>query len=157
MRLPGKSKALSFVVIGLDVLLFLVSVEPNFYSLLWENPWLAENAEHSDFAVSILFDGGSLVYSYAVLSAMIQKYSTKYLTEFGQLRFRRVVLYITAYLAGLSVLINAHGLTGFFPKDMPIPPSNSGAEKLLMLISSAAALVLSVKYYKFLGRRRGAV
>ncbi|HQH27151.1 MAG TPA: hypothetical protein PLP17_07120 [Oligoflexia bacterium] len=147
-------RIITVLLLGADILLFLLSILPNFYELVWENPFSVDETRRGDTFLFVLFNAGAVLYSYAVVTAMVQRYCTVYLKTLRQFRLRRIILFVIAYLSFLSVLINAQSLTGFFPEDMPVRPESGGMVQLCLLISGAASLLLSSKYYKFIGRLR---
>ena len=133
MKPLGANKVFLVISAGTELLLFLLSIMPNCYELISENPFTDAETGGSEKFFFVLFNIGALFYSYAVLTAMIQKYSEIYLKELRQFRLRRIVLFVVGYLSFLNVLINAQSLTGLVPEDMPVHPESGGAIELFLL------------------------
>jgi hypothetical protein len=140
-----------FVFAG-DVFLFFVYLTPDLYELMFGQPFA--NMQRGELNTFIMFEAGALIYCYAIITAMVQRYSSAYLAGFKHYRVRRIILFIAAYFCLLGVIFNLQGYTGLFPAEVPVPPETGAAVQLFFLVSSLAGLILSVRYYRFLGGRK---
>jgi hypothetical protein len=137
------------------VFLLFVYLIPDLHELMFGQPFTSMPRDALN--TFIIFEGGTLICCYAVITAMVQRYSTVYLVNLRQFRLRRIILFVAAYSSLVGMIFTLQGYTGFSPAEGPVPPQADGAVQLFFLISFLAGLILSVRYYRFLGIKREAI
>lgn len=134
-----------------DIFLFFLYLSRDLHDLMFGQS--VSEMPRGDLNMFLIFGAGTLLYCYAVITAMVQRYSTVYLAALKQYGLRRTILFVAAYFSFLLALTHLLGYTGLGPENGPAP-AQPPAMQLFALVSSLAGLVLSVKYYRFLGAQR---